>query len=97
MVPVEDVLLFVAILRQDDLLSPEEGPVLLIEVHLLLVAQTGMRDPQTLGVGLHLEIEQSNGADQGERNGGDDDDAPVAEVEPGDGLEHLLQLHYVLF
>ncbi len=66
---------------------------MLVEVELLLEAQVRVRNPQVFGVTFFLDVEHSQREKEGEEEAAEDDDAPVAEVEPGHSLEYILQAH----
>ena len=82
-----------AYLSQDNLLGSEESPVLVVEIHFLLVAQTWMSHPKILRVSLHFYIEETDGADNSDGDSGNNNNPPVVKIEKCNFAEKGLQIH----
>ena len=79
------------------MLGSEEGAVLAVEVHFLLVAEAGVANPEILRVSLHSDIEEADSTNQSDGDGGYDDDTPIIVIEKGHFAEETLQIHSNLF
>ena len=78
------------------MLGSEESAVPVIEIHLLFVAFTVMRNPEFLGVGFETDVDKAEGEDESDSESGDKDKEAIVVVEPCDFLKDELKVHCFL-